>query len=235
MRIKGFQGTSLIDYPGNVASIIFTPGCNFRCPFCYNKEMVFDSKELPELDSEKVIAELKKRKKLIEGVVITGGEPLLHKGLPGFVKKLKFLGLKVKLDTNGTNPEMLSELIKNNLVDYIAMDIKAPMEKYERLAGLKTGAEKIKKKVGQSIKILMQSNLPYEFRTTYVPGELDKKDFEKIGSLIKGAKKFCLQQFKPMPGMIDREFEKKQPAPPEDLEKIKELMLDYVEKVELRL
>jgi pyruvate formate lyase activating enzyme len=230
MIIKGFQPTSLLDYPGNIASIIFTAGCNFRCPYCYNKQLVMNSPELEELDEERILEMLAKRKKLIDGVVITGGEPTLHKDLPQLLEKIKKLGLKIKLDTNGANPEMIQELINKKLIDFIAMDIKSPLEKYEQITRIKTDTAKIKK----SVEIIMKSGTEYEFRTTAQPDLLTKEDFQKIGQWLKGAKKYCIQQFKTMPEMIDETFKNKNTYSKEELEEIKKSLANYFEKIEIR-
>jgi len=136
LTIKGLQKTTLVDYPNKVACTIFLPRCNFRCGFCYNKDLVIDYDRLPSIQEEEIINFLKEKKKWLDGVVFTGGEPTLHRELPNFIKKIKEMGFLVKIDTNGTNPKMLKELIDNNIVDYIAMDIKAPLEKYDKITGV---------------------------------------------------------------------------------------------------
>ncbi len=230
MIIKGFQGTSLIDYPGNVASIIFTAKCNFRCRYCYNQGLVMNSSELPEIKPEKILSELLRRKKFIDGLVVTGGEPTLHSDLPFFLKKVKDIGLKVKLDTNGTNPDMIAGLIKKGLVDYISMDVKAPLGKYEDVVGLKADTEAIT----ESISIIKKSNIEYEFRTTVLPCLLSKQDLHKIGELLKGSKKYCLQQFKSMPGVMDESLKNKPPYTREELEELKKELAEYYDEIEVR-
>jgi len=234
MLIKGFQATSLADYPGNIAAIVFLPLCNFRCHYCYNKLLVMNSPELIELDEQKIIEKLSQRKNLIDGVVITGGEPTLQKELPEFIAKIKKLGLKVKLDTNGTNPGMLQQLISKGLVDFIAMDIKSPPEKYEQVTGVKPDLDAI----AQSIRILLslkpENKVDYEFRTTALPDLLEKKDFVEIGKFLKGAKKYCIQQFRSMPGMIDDAYENKKTFSLDELKQIKKEFEPFFEIVELR-
>jgi len=191
MIIKGLQKTTLIDYPGKVACTIFTFGCNFRCPYCHNPELVIENgtKEIPQ---EEILKFLEERKGFFDGICITGGEPTIHKDLTDLLKKIKKLGLVVKLDTNGTNPQIVEQLIKNKLIDYIAMDIKAPLEKYEQVAREKVDLEKIKK----SVELIKNSGIDYEFRMTVPPNMFDENDFVEIGEWLKGAKRFYLQQFK---------------------------------------
>jgi pyruvate formate lyase activating enzyme len=190
MKIGGLQKTSLQDYPEEVSSIIWTIGCNFSCPFCYNTDLVYGNIE--EISEDEVLSFLEKRKKLIDGLVISGGEPFLQKDLKNFCKKVKKLDYKIKIDTNGTFPNKLKELIDEKLVDYIAMDVKAPKRKYEKLAGVKTDVKKIEKSVG----IIKNSDISYEFKTTFIPSLLEKKDIIDIAKWLKDSKKFYLQQFK---------------------------------------
>lgn len=192
MLIGGLQKSSLIDYPEKISAIVFTQGCNFRCPYCHNPELIEFSSDSSMEESE-ILKFLSSRVGKLDGVVITGGEPTLHKDLPEFIKEIKALGFAVKLDTNGTNPEMLEQLINNGLVDYVAMDIKAPMEKYGEVVCSKVDTQKIKK----SIEILKVSTIDYEFRTTVVKSQLSLNDFEQIGKLIKGCSKYYLQRFVP--------------------------------------
>ena len=230
MIIKGFQATTLLDYPGQIASIIFTPGCTFRCPFCYNKSLVENSKELKELDEGKIFETLKGRKKLIDGVVITGGEPTMFKDLPDFIRKLKSLGFKVKLDTNGTNPEMIKQLIKEKLIDYVAMDIKSSFEKYELVSKVKFDF----KKINESASLIMNGGVDYEFRTTAVPSLVKEKDFVNIGIWLKGAKTYGIQQFKPMKNMIDDGFIYERNYSVDDLNRFKDILKPYFKEVEVR-
>ncbi len=231
MIIKGFQPLTLIDFPGQLASIIFTAGCNLRCPYCYNKPLAVNSPELIQLDEEKIFSFLKTRKGLIDGVVITGGEPTLHNGLPSFIKKIKELGFLVKLDTNGTNPEMIKELIDNNLIDYIAMDIKNSLKNYEKTTIIKVPIENIK----ASVKIIMDSSINYEFRTTSLPKLISKEDFLEIGEWLKGAKKYCLQQFKKADSIIDLSYLNENSYSEEELKNIKNLLTPYFEDIEIRI
>ncbi len=190
-EIAGLQKTTFIDYPEKIACIVFTQGCNFSCGYCHNPEL-FEHKE-PALSVPAFFEFLSKRKGKLDGVVITGGEPTLHKDLKEFIKEIKALGFLVKLDTNGTNPDLLQELFAENLVDYVAMDIKAPLNKYEQITRVNVNIEKIQK----SINLIMNSDVNYEFRTTVVKSQLSVEDLEQIGELIKGAKKYYLQKFLP--------------------------------------
>jgi len=206
MLIGGLQKFSVLDYPGHISAIIFTKGCNFKCQFCYNPMLVYPSKKDHTLILENdLFYFLKKRIGKLDSVVITGGEPTVQQDLPKFIQKIKKLNYLVKLDTNGTNPEMLKNLIQKNLINYIAMDIKAPLEKYNQITGVEVDFNKIQK----SIKIIMQSNLPYEFRTTVVPKFLDTEDIKKIGELIQGAKKWFLQNFKSNTDLVSKKLENK--------------------------
>jgi len=200
MKIGGFQKTSLLDYPGYISAIIWTVGCNFRCPFCYNRDIVFGNVEF--ISEEDILSYLEKRKGMLEGLVVTGGEPLLQDDIIVFAGKVKKLGYLLKIDTNGCFPEKLQELIDKKLVDYVAMDVKAPKEKYDKLTGYKTDLNKIEK----SIEIIKADAPDYEFRTTYVPKFLYKDDIVEIAKWLKGAKNFYLQQFTNNPPMISNKF-----------------------------
>jgi len=190
MRIGGFQKTSLLDYPDRISAIIWTMGCNFKCPFCYNKQIVSgEAKAIPE---DEIFSFLEKRKGLLEGLVITGGEPLMQEDIAEFAENVKKLGYPVKIDTNGSYPEKLKELLDKKLVDYVAMDVKAPKNKYNQLTGTKTDISNIEKSIG-----IIKSDAPdYEFRTTFVPELLKKEDIVEIAKWLDGAKLFYLQQFK---------------------------------------
>lgn len=189
MQIGGLQKTTLIDYPEKIAAIVFTCGCNFRCPYCHNPELV--NRTSKNFDEQAVLDFLETRMGKLDGVVVTGGEPTLQKDLPDFLQKLKSMGFSVKIDTNGSQFEMLEQVIKDKLVDYIAMDIKAPVEKYENVVNTNFNIENILK----SINLIMKSGIKYEFRTTVVQELLSPDDFEKIGFLTDGADKYFIQNF----------------------------------------
>ena len=191
MKLHGIQKMTLLDFPGVVSCTIFLGGCDFRCPFCHNFELI-DGTAQPIMDDSELIEFLRGRKALIDGVAITGGEPCLHKDLPELIRKIRAEGYKVKLDTNGYHPEMLKAILDEGLVDYVAMDIKNSEEKYALTCGLdEIDMDTIK----ESISILMNGDTDYEFRTTVVDELHDESDFEKIGEMIKGAKHYFLQRF----------------------------------------
>ena len=195
MVIGGLQKLTLIDYPGKIAATVFTTGCNFRCPFCYSGELVLPEKikNQPRISEDDFFDFLESRRGRLEGVVICGGEPCMNKDLPYFAKKIKDLGYAVKLDTNGSYPEMLSELISDNFVDYVAMDIKGPKENYQKYTDKAIDIKKIEK----SVELLKKGGVDYEFRTTVVPGLHDKSDIVKIGHWLSGARLYYLQNFRP--------------------------------------
>ena len=192
MIIPGFQKTTLLDYPGHTAALVFTGGCNFRCPYCHNGDLVLHPGALPPVSEEEIFAHLKKRRNVLNGVSVTGGEPTLQADLPAFFAKIKDLGYEIKLDTNGTSPGMLRKLLKEKLVDYVAMDIKNSPEKYARTAGV--GALDLAP-IRRSVEMLMNGDVDYEFRTTVVDELHEDADFEAIGAWIAGAKRFFMQPF----------------------------------------
>ena len=191
MLIHGLQKMTLLDYPGYVACTVFLNGCDFRCPYCHNFELV-DGTAKPLMEDEEFFAFLGKRKGLLDGVCISGGEPLLHKDIDVFIRKIREMGFKVKLDTNGYHPDMLKALINEGLLDYIAMDIKNSFAKYP----ITTGTPDIDTSIiKNSISIIMNSGVDYEFRTTVVGGLHSENDFEQMGEALQGAKGYFLQQF----------------------------------------
>ena len=190
MNIGGLQKTSLLDFPDTISAIIWTIGCNFRCPFCYNRDIVLGI--IGTISEEDILSFLEKRKGLLEGLIISGGEPLMQKNIVQFAEKVKKLGYLIKIDTNGMHPEKHKELIDKKLVDYIAMDVKAPKNKYDKLTDVKTDIKKIEK----SIEIIRNSAPDYEFKTTFIPELLTKEDIVSIAKWLKGSKRFYLQQFK---------------------------------------
>lgn len=191
MKFYGFQKMTMLDFPGRVACIVFTGGCNLRCPFCHNALLVTQVDNVV-YDEEEIIEYLKKRKGLLDGICVSGGEPLLQIGLEDFLRRVKELGYLVKLDTNGTFPARLKGLVEKGLVDYVAMDIKNCKEKYP----LTTGTDSFDiAKIEESVAFLLSGAVDYEFRTTVVDGLHEEKDFEKIAQWIKGAKKYFLQNF----------------------------------------
>ena len=191
MLIKGFQKTTLLDYPSKVAATVFTGGCNFRCPFCHNASLVTHIDPENDISEAELLNYLKKRKGILDGICITGGEPTLQSDLADFCKKVKEIGLLIKLDTNGTRPDLLKSLIDSGLIDYVAMDIKNSKETYTTTCGISEFPEGVEK----SIEILMNANIPYEFRTTVVKEFHTKESIESLCKWIKGAKKYYLQSF----------------------------------------
>lgn len=200
MDILGLTKTTLLDYPGYVASTVFTAGCNFRCPFCHNGDLVLNPGIYPRLTEDEILQHLHKRKKVIHGVCITGGEPTLQPDLINFLKKVRETGLLIKLDTNGNRPDILNTVIDNCLVDYVAMDIKAGHSNYSMAAGVLVDITNIE----ESINILNHSSIDYEFRTTCVKGIHGLNDFEDIATWLPSDSKYFLQGFKANEAVIDK-------------------------------
>lgn len=223
MTIGGLQKVTLVDYPGKLACTVFLSGCNFRCPFCYSKELVLDEyiKKHPPMSEDYFFDFLNEKKGMLEGCVICGGEPTINgEALVDFIRKIKKEAFLVKLDTNGTNPEMIKRLIDEKLIDYIAMDIKAPLvkEKYEKACGISFDVLKIK----ESISIIKNSGVEYEFRTTVVPGIHNEEDVISIANEIVSANKYFIQRFRGEKGTIDSRFESVLPFPDEFYKNIEE-------------
>jgi len=225
MKFSGLRKTSLIDFPNRIASVLFTPGCNLRCPFCHNWRIVVDPKP-PFLQEEAALRILESRKKYVDSVALTGGEPTMHKEIPKFLRKLKDKGFHVKLDTNGFYPKVLEECLQ--YVDYVALDVKTSLEKYAHL-GAKDTAPLL-----QAIEILKTGKVDYEFRTTVVPGFVDAEDIHRISELVKGTKTFALQQFIPE-DTLDKSFKTVKPYPSENIEKFADAMKKYVDKIVIRV
>lgn len=216
MKIGGLQKVSLIDYPGKIGAVVFTQGCNFRCPYCHNPELVnplLFQEALPEKD---ILAFLKTRRGKLDAVTVTGGEPTLQKGLSSFLRQIKDLGFLAKIDTNGSFPAMLGILLKKGLVDYFAMDLKGPLNKYEILTRGKAKMSDIKK----SIDLITGSGVPHEFRTTLVASLLTGMDILEIASLIPSAQKYVLQKFVPSKH-LDNHFRKEITFGDEEINEIK--------------
>ena len=222
MNIGGIVKNSLVDYPGNIACVVFTVGCNMKCWYCHNKHLLKYSDKVFE---QEVIDFIISRKNFLDGVVVTGGEPTLQPDLKSFIAQIKALGLKVKLDTNGTNFDILKELIDEKLLDYVAMDIKAPLEKYSQVT--KTNDDMMS--VNNAIDLLLSGVVDYEFRTTYSP-DLNADDIEEICKRIKGAKKYAIQKYRVPEG----EKVVMLPRKPSDHEIAGEIAKKYVQEVVLR-
>lgn len=228
MEIHGFQKTTLLDFPGHVAATVFVGGCNFRCPFCHNGLLVLTPGNQPLIGEDEVLAYLKKRRGILEGVCITGGEPTLQKDLISFVKKLKAMDYLVKLDTNGYCPGVLEELLAEGLLDYVAMDVKASMGRYDIAAGVSNiECERIL----ESIRLLKCCDIPYEFRTTVVKGLHRIEEFEEIGKILSGCRTYFLQGFRESDNMIGEGYEA---FSAQEMEEIANIAGKYTDKVELR-
>jgi pyruvate formate lyase activating enzyme len=236
MEMKGFIDLSLVDWDGKLSSVIFLPNCNFRCPFCHNTTLVLHPERGETVPFERVDDYLKKQRGWIDGVCITGGEPTLHSDLPDLCSKLKEMGFLVKIDTNGTNPMMMKKLMEGGLIDYIAMDIKAPLtvEKYSRAAGI--NAEKLLGKVKETMRILLESKMDYEFRTTVVPTLHEKEDIKQICDGVKGCKKYVLQKFDVSLGKttIDPDFSKLKPFTDDEMKTFLTIAQELLPNVKLR-
>jgi pyruvate formate lyase activating enzyme len=232
MILGGLQKLTLIDYPGHVAATVFTVGCNFRCPFCHNPELVHATRNTQHATflEEEFFKLLRERQGKLEGVCITGGEPTIQPDLPEFIRKIKELGFKVKLDTNGARPDVLKQLYDDKMLDFVAMDIKNDLENYEKLANSKIDMERIK----LSADLIRNSGIDYEFRTTVVPGLHVEADFEKIGQWLKGSKKYVLQAFEDKGKILDPRLKKKIKGKRLNLEKIAKKIEKYFGKVEIR-
>ncbi len=231
MLIAGFQKLTLLDYPGKIAALIFTQGCNFACGYCHNPEMIPSLRilpERPELDPEWILSFLATRKGLLDGVVVSGGEPTLHQDLPDFLKKIKNLGFLTKLDTNGSHPEVLSNLIDKKLVDYIAMDIKASPKNYADLVKHDDLG-----RILTSIRVIMDSSIDSEFRSTIFPSLHKPHEIKAMGTMIRGAKRWYLQNFRPL-RTLDQKFQQQRSFDPEELNTFALLAKEYIQKVDIR-
>lgn len=195
----GFYKSTMLDYPDHIASAIFMRQCNYRCPYCHNGDLVLETSNEWDIDENQVLEHLERRKDILEGLVISGGEPTLSRKLMPFIGKVKDLGFKVKLDTNGTNPHVIKELIDNNQVDYIAMDIKNTMGKYAETVGL---TEIREDDIRLSIDEIIQSGVPHEFRTTILKEFHEQRDIIEMAKMIEGADAFYLQQYEPSDKML---------------------------------
>ena len=228
IRIYGFQKLSLLDYPQKMAALVFTGGCNFRCPFCHNKSLVFLNEQEGEINPEYIFDYLEKRKKMLDGVCISGGEPLLQVGLENFIRRIKDMGLLVKIDTNGTSYEKLKDLVEKGLIDYVAMDIKNIKSEYAKTIGLD---EFDISEVEKCVNYLKEEHVDYEFRTTLVKEFHEGVDFNLMGSWLKGAKNYYLQNFEDRDTCICRGLH---PLDKEEIYKIEKIMRPYVKNIAIR-
>ena len=225
MKFGGLQRTSLLDFPDRIASILFTVGCNLRCPFCYNGRLILDPKP-PFLSEDDALKILLSRKKYVDAVVITGGEPTMNRDLPAFIKKLKENGFHVKLDTNGFYPETLRECL--SYLDYVAMDVKTSLDKYKLLGAENTDG------LLRSVEIIKEGKIDYEFRNTVVPGIVSEEDIHEIGRIVEGARRFAFQQFRPGEA-LDEAFNSVKPYPSDIIIRFSKIMERYVSEVILRI
>ena len=211
VEIKGFIDISLSDWEGKVSSVIFLPRCNFRCPFCYNKDLVLHPDIMPTIAMEQIEQYLETNRKWIDGIVITGGEPTQHNDLPDLCYRLKKMHFNIKLDTNGTNPTMARNLVNNQLIDHLALDVKAPLTKEEYSLATGTDATEVIERILETVHLLIETHFSHEFRTTLVPSLHTQETVEKICNAIKGCRKYVLQNLKPDVETIDPRFQCLQP------------------------
>jgi len=229
MSIKGFQGTSLLDFPGRVASLVFWGGCNLTCPFCHNPALVLEPEVFPDLDREALLADLAGRAPFIDGVVVSGGEPTLDPTLADWLVAVKSLGLAVKLDTNGLRPDVLARLLGQGLVDYLAIDLKTAPGRYGELHRGPVDLDAL----AASVRLALAAPVAVEFRTTCVPGIIDAPAIHELGRLIRGASKWALQQYHPVPA-LDPAWRELTPYPAETIAELAGIARQYVTEVVLR-
>jgi len=229
MGIKGFQGTSLLDFPGRIASLVFWGGCNLTCPFCHNPALVLDPEAYPDLNPADLLADLADRKSFIDGVVISGGEPTINSGLLSFLEGVKSLGLEVKLDTNGLAPQLIAELIAKQLVDYLAIDLKTVPERYPELHTSAVSADKLV----ETLRLCADAPVELEYRTTCVPGWVDENVIVKLGELIDGAPLWALQQYHPEHALCV-ESKEVLPYSTEQVQSFAEIASRYAQRVIVR-
>lgn len=227
MKIGGLQKYTLIDYPGKISAIVFTMGCNFRCPYCHNPELVDETGAL--IDEDEVFAFLDRRRTLLDAVTISGGEPTIHDDLIPFMEKIKALGFLIKLDTNGTNPDVIREIQEKQLADYFAMDIKGPLCAYEQTVARPVDTDAIR----TSINLLIHGKTPYEFRTTVVKSLLSPADLQAIGDDIRGAQTYYLQKFVPTK-TLNPAFIRKTTYTDTEFEEFRLMMETYVATCSIR-
>lgn len=229
MHVKGWVKSTLLDFPGQVATSLFCGGCNLRCPNCHNRDLVLRPQDVPDIPESELWPFLEKRHGVLDGVVISGGEPTLQVDLAPFCERVRGLGFLVKLDTNGCRPDVVHDLLRKGLVDYIAMDVKAPPAKYSQAAGVAVDIRLVQR----SITLLFESQIEYEFRTTVVPGLLECDDIVEIARWISGAKRYALQQFIPR-NTLDPDLLDLTPTLPEKLHHMANLARQYVDEVLVR-
>jgi len=235
LTFKGWQKSSLIEYPGKIATVLFTGGCNFRCPFCYNADLVQRPGELSDLPGETVLEYLRTNRELYQALVISGGEPTLNPATPEFLEEVKALGLCTGLETNGTNPDMIGRLLEEGLVDYIAMDVKAPLTwpAYQKAAGLAEGDEKWIQKIRATLELLKLAQAEIELRCTLVPKIHNREDLLHLAHQLQGHRCFVLQQFVPARS-LDPRYRDEAPFSAETLEEFRSQIADLFNSCEVR-
>ena len=223
MVIKGLQKTSLIDYPGYICATAFAFGCNFRCPYCHNPELVNGGAELPDIPIPELMDFLRRRRDLLDGLTVTGGEPLIHAGLPEFLAGVKALGLRVKLDTNGSNPFLLQRLLSEGLVDFIALDVKSSPSRYSEAIGVPAPLSNIEK----SLRLTLESGCEYELRCTILPRLHDERTLRELGEFVRGAETLCLQRFRSVK-VLDPSYADEPSFTEDEMSRFAELLGEYV-------
>lgn len=238
MKIHGLNKLTLLDYPGHMACLIFTGACNYRCPFCHNASLVLNPNSQPAISEEEIFAFLQSRKGILEGVCISGGEPTLQADLPEFIRKIRTMGFHVKLDTNGSRPGILKALLEEGLLDYVSMDIKNAPKKYLSTIGIPESVSGfnnlITDSVRQSAELLMQSSIPYEFRTTVVKELHSEEDLLSIGKWLNGANAYYLQSFRDSETLVGASLGQFHAYEPEQMRAFRDMLKPYFETVEVR-
>jgi pyruvate formate lyase activating enzyme len=229
MAIKGFQGTSLLDFPGRIASLVFWGGCNLTCPFCHNPALVLDPDSYPSLDPADLLADLAERKSFIDGIVVSGGEPTLGQDLVPFLEAVKSLGLMVKLDSNGLAPQVISELLSKSLLDYLAIDLKTTPQRYPELHTGPVCYEQLL----ETIRLCADAPIELEYRTTCVPGWVDEEIIAVLGELIDGAPLWAMQQYHPEHALCE-ETKQVEAYAPEQIQSFADLASRYAQRVIVR-
>jgi pyruvate formate lyase activating enzyme len=229
MKIGGLQKVSLIDYPGLICAIVFLQGCNFKCPYCHNPELVDPQLFKPGIREKEVLEFLHMRRGKLDAVTITGGEPTIQSDLESFIRQIKKMGFAIKLDTNGSQPQVIKAFLAENLLDFIAMDIKAPLDKYKNIVNTQIDPGSINESIG----IILEAKIPCEFRTTIVESQLEENDILKIGELIAGSNNYVLQKFVPTKS-LDKKFLKEKSFSDDKLQKIKNSLEQQIPTVTIR-
>jgi len=228
LRIKGFQGTSLLDFPGRLSSLVFTGGCNLSCGFCHNPGLVLEPDQYPDYPIDELLDELQQRKSFIDGIVVSGGEPTLAEGLEAFLEQVRAIGLQVKLDSNGLRPEVLTRLLERQLIDYLAIDFKTAPSRYAELHHQTVNTAALL----ASCRLTIERAPEYEFRTTCVPGLVSEDELLEMGRVIEGARRWVLQQYVPREKMLGNAPQ--QAYPIEEFTRLQQVAIPFVGQVEGR-